>query len=258
MPDARDLFDIYVGGLLAIGVIVLALGASLFIYQRRFFSLHREYARKLIAAHEEERAYVAREVHDDALQRVALIQHDVADWLDKRPSVSAQDRASAEGFRQELEDLGVMLRRVAHRLHPAIIDQGGLLPALSQLADDMSRITAVEVSARLPVSLPVGALDRERSLLLFRIAQEALRNVARHSGARTAEVAVEVQDDRLILVVKDDGRGFDAADSRHAAGLGLVSMGERARLAEGSYTLWSVPGGGTTIRVSVPLRVPPP
>ncbi len=128
---------IYLGTVLAIAVILTALGAAVFIYQRRFLALHREYAKKLIAAHEEERAYVAREVRDDALQRVALLQRDVSEWaaLDNGNG-SEREKARSRALRDELEDLGVMLRRVAHRLHPAIIEQGGLVPALAQLAED--------------------------------------------------------------------------------------------------------------------------
>lgn len=232
---------------------MVALGVALVTYQRRFLALHREYARKLIAAHEEERAYVAREVHDDALQRVAMLQHDVEEWLDGRIDPD-RERARSTALKHELEDLGVMLRRVAHRLHPAIIDQGGLLPALSQLADDTTRLSGIDVTARLPTGQSDRILDRERSLILFRIAQEALRNVTRHSAATSAEVGVDVTADALVLTITDNGRGFDSGDSRHASGLGLVSMAERARLADGEYSLFSRPGGGTTIRVTVPLR----
>lgn len=246
-----SLITVYIAAVLAILVIVSALGAALVIYQRRFLALHRDYTRKLIAAHEEERAYVAREVHDDALQRVALIQHDIGDWIDARSEMSPQDRTTTQAFRDELADLGVMLRRVAHRLHPAIIDQGGLLPALQQLADDTSRITTVDVEARMPTRVE-KVLDRERSLIVFRIAQEAIRNVTKHSGATKAEIGVDVSDNGLVMTVTDNGRGFDSGDANKAAGLGMISMSERARLADGSFTVWSKPGEGTTIRVTVP------
>ena len=97
-------------------------------------------------------------------------------------------------------------------------------------------------------------LDRERSLILFRIAQEALRNVAKHAGASKTELAVAVKDSELAMQITDDGRGFDAADIKRLRGLGLVSMAERARLADGNFNVWSNPGRGTTIRVTVPLR----
>lgn len=250
-----NVFGIYLGAVLAIGVIVVALGVSLVMYQRRFLALHREYAKKLILAHEEERAYVAREVHDDALQRVALLQHDVEQWAaSDNGAASEREQTRSKALRGELEDLGVMLRRVAHRLHPAIIEQGGLVPALAQLAEDNERMSGLSVETRLPPFSQERLIDRERSLILFRIAQEALRNVAKHASATRAEIVVEVANKQLTLIVSDDGRGFDTAGARGARGLGLISMGERARLADGNFSLFSKPGGGTTIRVTVPLR----
>lgn len=254
MPGGTNVFYVYVGAVLAVGVIVLALGISMVLYQRRFVELHRDYAKKLIAAHEEERAYVAREVHDDALQRVAMIQHDVAEWM-KAPSDTTQEHLLSDAVRQELADLGSMLRGVAHRLHPAIIDHGGLLPALTQLADDTTRISSVEVAARVPpTSASDKILDRDRALILFRIAQEAIRNVTKHSGATRAEIAVELKPGSLLMSVSDNGRGFDAADPARASGLGLISMQERTRLAGGTFSLLSKPGSGTSIRVNVPLK----
>jgi two-component system sensor histidine kinase UhpB len=182
-----------------------------------------------------------------------MIQHDVQEWLDA-PAEPGKERARSIALRHELEDLGVMLRRVAHRLHPAIIDQGGLLPALSQLADDTARTSGVDVEVRLPSGIAPRVLDRERSLILFRIAQEALRNVVKHSGATRAEVGVDIARDDLVLTISDDGRGFDSGDARRATGLGLISMAERARLADGQCALFSKPGGGTTVRVTVPLK----
>lgn len=246
-------FTIYLAAVLTVVIILAALGAAMFIYQRRFLALHRDYAKKLIAAHEEERAYVAREVHDDALQRVAMIQHDVVEWLEGGLDPT-KERARSSAIKDELQDLGVMLRRVAHRLHPAIIDQGGLIPALSQLADDSTRLSGVEFSTRLPSSAGLHVLDRERSLIIFRVAQEAVRNITKHAAATKAEVAVELQSDALVLTVADNGRGFDASDPKRASGLGLISMAERARLADGELSLFSKPGAGTTIRVAVPLK----
>jgi signal transduction histidine kinase len=254
MPFEDRLFSIWIGAALAVVVILTALGAALVLYQRRFLALHRDYSKKLIAAHEEERAFVAREVHDDALQRVAMLQHELRDWVDDQPLETTAERARADALSHELEDLGVMLRRVAHRLHPAIIEQGGLIPALAQLADDTSRATRIDVQTSLPSPGADRALSRDRALILFRIAQEALRNVAKHSGATSAEVALEVQPSSLSLRIKDNGRGFETPEPGRSTGLGLISMTERARLVGGQFNIWSAPGKGTTIRVHVPIR----
>ena len=253
MPAGSGVFGIYLGAVLAVAVILTAFGAALVLYQRRFLALHRDYAKKLIAAHEEERAYVAREVHDDALQRVAMIQHDVNEWMDGGVE-AGKERLRSEALRKELQDLGVMLRRVAHRLHPAIIDQGGLIPALSQLADDTARISGIDIVARVPAQFTDKVLDRERSLILFRVAQEAVRNITKHSAATRAEIGVDLAKDSLVLTIIDNGRGFDSGDPRRASGLGLISMGERARLADAEFSLFSKPGGGTTIRLTVPIK----
>ena len=138
--------------------------------------------------------------------------------------------------------------------HPAIIDQGGLIPALAQLAEDNERMTGIQIDAKLPPFTAARVMDRERSLILFRIAQEALRNVAKHANATKAQVAVEVANRQLTLTIADDGRGFDSAGPQGLSGLGLISMGERARLADGNFSLFSKPGAGTTSRVTVPLR----
>jgi signal transduction histidine kinase len=254
MPDSSGLLWAYVAPLLAVGVILFALGAALVIYQRRFLALHREYAKKLIAAHEEERAYVAREVHDDALQRVAMLQHELRDWTDARGMANTGEHARADALAHELEDLGVMLRRVAHRLHPAIIEQGGLIPALAQLADDVSRASSVEVRTSLPTPGVDKTLSRDRAIIVFRIAQEALRNVVKHSQAKNAEIAVEVNGSAFALSVRDDGKGFDSADPAKKSGIGLISMTERAHLVEGKFSISSAPGQGTTVRVHVPIK----
>jgi len=257
MPDSKELFWIYVAAAAAIAVILAALAAALFIYQRHNLRLHRTYAKKLLEAHEEERAWVAREVHDDALQRVAMLQHELSEWDSGEFAAAGHVERTpvrVEALRTELQDLGVMLRRVAHRLHPAIIDQAGLLPALSQLASDVTRSSGIEIETTFDDGGRAEHLSRERSLLVYRIVQEGLRNVTKHSGARRACIGVRATPADIVVTIQDFGRGFEASDPATSAGLGLISMAERTRLAEGRYELWSKPGEGTTVRVSVPLK----
>lgn len=251
MSDNADLVGIWLGAALAVLVILFALGAALVISQRRFLALHREHARRLIAAHEEERAYVAREVHDDALQRVAMLQHELHSLMDRSRASANGEHSRVNAISRELADLGVMLRQVAHRLHPAIIEQGGLIPALAQLADDVTRASGILIKARLPAAGSDRGLGRERSITLFRIAQEALRNVVRHSSAGRADLLLEKDGQGLVMTIRDEGLGFDS--SARQQGLGLVSMSERAKLVDGAYSVVSAPGRGTTIRVRVQL-----
>jgi signal transduction histidine kinase len=254
---SEQLYWIYLAGALALGVILAALLAALFIYQRYNLKLHQTYAKKLLDAHEEERAWVAREVHDDALQRVAILQHELSEWdPGEFPAANSAEHASLriEALRSELQDLGVMLRRVAHRLHPAIIDPAGLLPALSQLASDVSRSSGINVETTFEDEGHASELSRERSLMLYRIVQEGLRNVSKHSGAKLARVRTRATNGAIEVSIQDFGRGFESTDPSASAGLGLISMAERTRLADGRFEIRSSPGGGTTIRVTVPLQ----
>ncbi len=254
MPASQQLFWIYVAAALAVTVVLAALAAALFIYQRHSLKLHRVYAKKLLEAHEEERAWVAREVHDDALQRVAILQHELSEWDTRDRNVGERDAVRIEALRSELQDLGVMLRRVAHRLHPAIIDQAGLLPALEQLASDVSRASGIEVETDFSEDGLASQLSRERALMLYRIAQEGLRNVARHSRAKRARIIARSQVNEIEVSIQDFGRGFEATDPSRSKGLGLISMAERTRLAEGKFEIVSTPGEGTTVRASVPIK----
>ncbi|HXG44324.1 MAG TPA: ATP-binding protein [Gemmatimonadales bacterium] len=250
-PDA--VWWIFLSAALALCVILVALGAALVLTQRRFITLHREYAERLLEAQEQERAWVAREVHDDALQRVALVVHELQDIAAEREPGGNGRWQRLEAVREEIEDLGVMLRRLAHRLHPSVIDQAGLVPALRALATDMARGSGLELEVAEDASQP-WHLPRERALLLFRIAQEAVRNIAKHAAVARATVRVAVRDGTLELAIQDAGRGFTPNELAQRRGLGLISMEERARLAEGRLEITSKPGGGTTVRVTVPVE----
>jgi len=256
VPAEERFLWFYVAAALALGVILAALMAALFIYQRQYLRLHREYAKKLMSAQEEERAWVAREVHDDALQRVAMLQHELHDWTTGEQPLSGGDRFTprVDALRSEIEDLGVMLRRVAHRLHPAMIDQAGLLPALAQLASDVSRSSGMQVDTEFEDEGRSSQLSRERALILYRIAQEGLRNVTKHAASKRARIGVRASDSGIEVAIQDFGKGFQATDPTRSTGLGLISMAERARLADGRFDIWSKAGEGTTVRVTVPLK----
>ncbi len=256
-PSAGAFWWLFLMAVLTLVVILTAFAAALIIYQRRFLQMHRTFADNLLAAHEEERAWVAREVHDDALQRVAMLVHELDEW--PRPAAASatngvSDRVAA--LREEIEDLGVMLRRVAHRMHPALIDHAGLVPALQSLAMDVTRASGIRVEVT-DQSQPEGATAPpagERSLLVYRIAQEALRNVVKHAGVSQCDMLVALSAASIELRVTDRGKGFVADDSAKGRGLGLISMAERARLADGRLEVWSHPGDGTTVRALIPRQ----
>ncbi len=252
--NSETLWTLYLTLGLAAAVILFAFIAALVIYQRRFVKLHRTYSKNLLSAQEEVRAWVAREVHDDALQRVAMIAHELHEVAEEPPSNVERQHQKIAAIVTEVEDLGVMLRRVAHRLHPSLIDQAGLLPALEGLANDVSRAHGIQVDIFLPAASAIPKLPREIALILYRIAQEGLRNVTRHSGVKRASLRVaSSRPNELSLEIADLGRGFVHEDHPTAhKGLGLVSMAERARLADGRLEVWSQPGKGTRLLATVP------
>ena len=255
-PSANAFWWLFLMAALTLAVILTAFAAALIIYQRRFLQMHRAFADNLLAAHEEERAWVAREVHDDALQRVAMLVHELDEW----PNGASTSNGTSErvaALREEIEDLGVMLRRVAHRMHPALIDHAGLVPALQSLAVDVARASGMRVDvtdeSRGDGTSPVS---QEHALLVYRIAQEALRNVVKHAGVSQCQMYIAVSPANVELRVTDQGKGFVADDSARGRGLGLISMAERARLADGRLEVVSRPGAGTGVRALIPRRHP--
>lgn len=234
---------------LALAVILLALGAALVIYQRRFVALHRHHAAGLLRAQEEERAWVARELHDDVLQRIAVVLHEV-------DGGAADPRhARAASLRAELEDLALVVRRVANHLHPAFLEREGLVPALHRLATDMTGRSGVSLAIVEEPGPPLTATP-DQVLVAYRIAQEAIANLVRHSGASAGEVRVRGGVDVLEMEITDGGRGMAPEERRKAGHLGLISMAERARAAGGRLTITSRPGNGTTVHLRLPFRSP--
>ena len=241
----------FIGACLALLVILLALGVSLVVYQRRFVTMHRAYSDRLIAAQEEERAWVAEEIHDDALQRILVLIHELDDWTSgATPTVPLGARVTA--LRTELEDLSASLRRMAYRLHPSFHDQGGLMPMLERLAGEMGQNTGLRVEVR-EGATPAPALNADQSLVVYRVAQEALTNVVRHAGSDWALIQIQGVNHSIELRVEDHGAGFDAAHPPRT-GLGLTTMMERARSAGGMLSLDSQPGGGTRVQLKLPVR----
>ncbi|MFI4978485.1 MAG: sensor histidine kinase [Solirubrobacterales bacterium] len=234
---------------MALAVILLALGAALVIYQRRFVTLHRSYADGLLNAQEQERAAVAREVHDDALQRILILMQDLDEWSTK-PEKSAPVPQRVGALRADLEDLSATLRQMAYRLHPSFHQEEGIVSMLQRLASDVDR-GGVQIEVRDKLAQQ-PSLSADQSLAVYRIAQEALSNVVRHAGPTRAVIEVAAEDHALELTVEDYGAGFDSAAPRRS-GLGLTSMAERARVLGGALSVESHPGGGTRVRLRLPV-----
>lgn len=245
MSNSSALWSFFLTGALSVAVLLGAMVVFLVLAQRKTLALHQKYTHDLLQAQEDERAWVAREVHDDAVQRLAVIANELSDVL---PQSVSPEGNRVQGIVGEVQDLGISLRKLAHRLHPSAIDKGGIVPALEQLASDMHTGFGLEV--RVQVDHHPTALSRESELALYRIAQESLRNVASHSGVREATVRLARDAGQVVLEVSDHGKGLDPRNG--AGGIGVMSMRERARLAGGTLTLTSQPGTGTIVRVVLP------
>ena len=251
--SGQALWWVFILGVLASFILLAAVVASLVVSQRRYMRLRRSQARRVLEAQEEERAWVSREVHDDAVQRLMLIGRACSDSKSAIAELAPREAKRLGGVQADLEDLSVYLRGLAHRLHPALIDRGGLRAALRGLAEELERGYGLRVSLSLPDGESPLGLGPQRELVLFRIAQEALHNVVKHAEVKSAELTLAGNGDRIQLTVKDQGRGFDPGRPGTGSGLGLISINERAYLAEGQVEILSTPGQGTTVRVSLPF-----
>lgn len=223
---------------------------------RRQEAVARQLLRRAIAAQEEERRRIAYELHDEIGQGLTAMRLELDRLSRSSTDPDVRDRA-ARG--QEMAAHAVEeLRRVIAALHPGILDQLGLVPALQWIAERTLSPLGITIAIE---ANDMPRLPPETELVFFRIAQEALHNVARHSGAHQVVLRLERQDGTIVMTVKDDGRGFDPAevvpDPDTGRGLGLAGMHERASLLGGSVRIVSAPGQGTMVEVRTPLTPTP-
>jgi two-component system CheB/CheR fusion protein len=203
----------------------------------------------LLTAQDDERRRVARELHDDITQRLALLQMNIDGMKTPDAMTPETFEELLKGLSKQVASLADDSRKIAHTLHPSQLDQLGLGSALKALAEEFSSSSGV-MTTYLGLDLP-DALPQVVEASLYRITQEALRNVAKHAGKTQAKILLECTDGVLRLTVGDLGVGFDPTELKR--GLGLISMEERARLIGGSLRLNSQLGLGTTVIVDVPL-----
>jgi two-component system, chemotaxis family, CheB/CheR fusion protein len=211
----------------------------------------RDLTAGLLTAQEEERRRISRELHDDLNQRLAMFTVEL-ETLEQNPLQSAElIRSQLAALRTRTVDLSDEVRRTAHRLHPSMVEHLGLPAALRSLCADFSKQEKMRIDYR-ERNLD-GQVPAETALCLYRVTQEALRNVVKHSGARRATVSLVAAKDRIVLSISDSGVGFDPENVRDKKGLGIISMEERVRLVVGELNIRSKPGNGTRVVVQVPL-----
>jgi signal transduction histidine kinase len=206
----------------------------------------------LINAQEMERSRLASELHDDFSQRLALLALELENASEALPDSSVATKRKLHELLNSASELGADLHTVSRRLHPSTLESLGLVPGLKALCDEFTSRQGIEIvfsSKNIP-----RALAPDVALCLFRVAQEGLQNLRKYSGASQGQVNLRKAGDRVFLSVSDNGRGFDAKEIRNSLGLGIRSMGERARLVGGKFEIQSEPGKGTRIDVCVPLQ----
>jgi two-component system sensor histidine kinase UhpB len=210
----------------------------------------RDLAGRLIHAQEVERASIARDLHDDVGQRVASFS--IALGTLKRRLDGADDvvRADLASLQRETIALSKDLRLLSHELHPGLLQQLGLVEALRARCDELQAEAGLAVE--FDVEPELGVVSDEISLCLYRVAQEALRNVVSHAQAQSARLSLVRHDGQLSLHVSDDGCGFSGGEVLPHRGLGLVSLEERVRMLDGTFTIDSSDRSGTTVSVTIP------
>jgi two-component system CheB/CheR fusion protein len=211
----------------------------------------RALAAQLITAQEDERRRVSRELHDGLCQKLASLALDVENLAVALPP-PATTRARLQDLCARTIKMSEEARHIAYELHPSVLDDLGLVVSLKALCDEFSKTEKMRVdfkSGKLPHLVPQKIASG-----LYRIAQESLRNVAKHAKAKRLSVALAVRDHGLVLSLEDDGIGFAPQAVKGKGGLGLVSIGERARIVGGTLSIESKPGDGTRISVRVPFE----
>lgn len=204
---------------------------------------------RLIHAQEEERKRVARELHDNFGQRLTVLSMELAQHL-AAPQTPEQVSDCLHEISDKLKEISRAMNSTAHQLHSSHLEVLGLVSAVQGLCDEFSRQYGVQASF-VHDTVPAG-VPSEVSLCLFRIVQEGLQNVAKHSGALSCEVTLHGMREGICLNIKDPGIGFDAARLKLKPGLGFVSMRERLRMVGGDLTVDSSPAHGTELTVHVP------
>jgi signal transduction histidine kinase/ligand-binding sensor domain-containing protein len=231
------------------------------IYYRRVSALKREnelqenFSRQLINRQESERKRIAHELHDSISQSLLSIKNrasmaverpDEHAWMMEQLNVIL---SSSSGAIQEI-------KQITHNLRPYLLDRVGLTKALQSLMRSFSESSSVKLIGM--VDEIDGKLPQENEIHLYRIIQEGLNNIQKHSGATAATVKIEDAGEQLILTIADNGKGFDAAsvknDASSLGGLGIGGISERVQILQGQFVIDSKPGNGTSIHINIPLN----
>jgi two-component system sensor histidine kinase DegS len=215
----------------------------------------RFYLQQATRAQEDERKRISHELHDETIQALVVLSRQLDALASGDKGMSEENRRRLEELWQQTDSILSGVRRLSQDLRPAALDRLGLLPALDWLATSVTEHSGIVT--RVNVVGEERRLPEEEEIALFRITQEALRNVWRHSGATSAEIIVEFDEARTRITVSDNGKGFELpgaiGDLAKNGKLGLTGMQERAQLIGGTLKVQSQPNKGTSITVELPV-----
>ena len=243
--------------MLGIGVPLLGLAVVMGERNRTASALRATHLRlrrlnqELIVARETEATRIARELHDDIGQRVALVSIGLSRLRHGGPP-GAGEVLDVAHLQEEINAVARSLRELTHQLHPEALEHIGLTAALEAKCDEVRRVSGLDI--RTVTEGDTSAIPPDVGLCLFRVTQEGLNNVIRHAEAAMVTVTLRAEAGRVTLTIRDDGAGFTPGAPDQETGLGLLTLAERARSAGGTLAVESEPGAGTTLRVSVPLE----
>jgi PAS domain S-box-containing protein len=248
-PRLRLLGEIFVNGLLRKQAEEAARESERMLRQNE--GDLRGLAGRLIYAQEEERSRLARELHDDLAQRLAVFAIDVGRLEQQLMDPPAPVREELREMKNSIVRISQDVHSLSRQLHPSILDDLGLIKAVESECTSVSRREGIEIvfnHENIPRVIP-----KDVSLSLYRIIQEGLNNISKHACAEHISVSLKGIDHDVLLAVQDDGIGFDSAEVKEKPGLGFSSMRERARLIHGEFSIQSQPEKGTVITVRAPL-----
>jgi len=213
------------------------------------------YLQEITRAQEEERKRISRELHDSTAQNLVAILHQLENYINEKKVLPKEDADSLWTFYKRIKDISQEIRRFSRDLRPSVLDDLGLIPTLEWITEDYKNEYGLAIN--LKVTGDKRRLSRESELLLFRIVQEALRNVVKHAKASKVDVGVEFQKNKITIKIGDDGIGFkipDKFDDLPKTGkLGLAGIQERIKLMNGTLSIESELGNGTTLFAEIPV-----
>lgn len=222
----------------------------------RMDSITRDISSKIVYATEEERRSISRDIHDVVGQSLAVIKLTLRAISKKVPDTEGEILSDIEGLAAHVEDTMKELSRITKNLSPSYVTEVGFPKALRLYIETFAKKTGIQVHLSLPERFSLQ--DTQQDIHLFRIAQEALTNVVRHSGATRVDIHINIADGSIHFSIEDNGKGFDESQEKEMLGLGLIGIKERAAILGGKLSIKSKPGRKTILRIEVPYEYTDP